>query len=95
MSTITFELPEDVIALLGPPEAAAAKAKESLVLDLLRDARISQGTAARLLGITRWDIIDLMAHYQIPSGPATAEEMEQEIRDLRRFLHGEQADGRR
>ncbi len=95
MSTITFELPEDVIALLGSPEAAAAEAREALVLALLRDARISQGKAARLLGITRWDILDLMARYQIPSGPATAEEMEQEIRDLRRFLHGEQAGGRR
>ena len=40
--------------------------------DLLRDAHITQGEAAWLLGITRYDILDLMARYSIPSGPQTA-----------------------
>ena len=89
MSTITFDLPEDVIALLGSPEVAAAEAREALVLALLRDARISQGKAAHLLGITRWDILDLMARYQIPSGPATIEELHEEIAALRRHITGQ------
>ena len=80
--TIELELPEDLVTLLGSPEAAASKAKEALVLELLREARISQGQAAQLLGLTRWDIVDLMARHQIPSGPETAEEMRQEIESL-------------
>ena len=84
--TLTLELPEDLVALLGSPEAAAARAKEALVLDLLREARISQGKAAHLLNISRWDILDLMARHQIPSGPETAAEVRQEITEARRFL---------
>jgi predicted HTH domain antitoxin len=85
---MSVELPEELVALLGSPEAAAAKAKEALVLELLREARISQGKAARLLGISRWEILDLMARHRISSGPETAEEMRQEVEDLRRYLHG-------
>jgi predicted HTH domain antitoxin len=82
---ITVDLPDELVALLGSPESAAERVRQSLVLDLLREAEISQGRAARLLGITRWDILDLMARYRIPSGPATAEEMRQEIENARRF----------
>ncbi len=85
MTAITLELPDELVALLGSPEAAAARAKESLVLDLLREVRISQGKAASLLGITRWDILALMARHQIPSGPATVEEWEEELETIRQL----------
>ena len=88
MATLTLDLPDELVALFDSPAVAAAKAKEALVLDLLREARISQGKAARLLGITRWDVIDLMARHQIPSGPETVEDLEQEIEDMRRFVPG-------
>ena len=38
-----------------------------------------------LLGITRWDMLDLMVQRQIPSGPETTEEMRREIADARRY----------
>lgn len=84
--TFTLELPDDLVALLGGPEAIPAKAKEALVLGLLREASISQGKAAELLGITRYDILDLMAQHEIQSGPETAEEMHEEIDHLLRHL---------
>ena len=89
---LTLELPDELIALLGSPEAAAAKAKEALVLELLREARIGQSLAAELPGLTRWDILDLMVLHQIPSGPETPEELRQEVEDLRRFV--QDAEGR-
>src|SRR5438270_426415 len=49
--TLTLELPEELIEIIGSPEAAAAKAREALVIELLRDATISQGQAARLLDL--------------------------------------------
>ena len=76
MTTLTVELPGELVAELGPPEELAARARQALVLDLLREGQISQGKAASLLGITRWDILDLMARYQIPSGPQTAAEVD-------------------
>src|SRR5437899_11298871 len=92
--TLTLEVPEELVQLLGSPEAVAAKAKEALVLDLLRQAEISQGKAARLLGITRWDILDLMALHQIPSGPETVEELRREIEFARRFVKSQGNDER-
>ena len=83
--TLAVEVPEELVALLGSPEAAAAKAKEALVLALLREAQISQGQAARLLGLTRYDILDLMAEHHILSGPETAEEIEEELATVQRL----------
>ena len=92
--TYSIELPDEVAALLGSPEAVAAKAKEALVLQLLREAEISQGQAARFLGITRWDILDLMAQHSILSGPETPEELRQEIAILERLVQDKAAHGR-
>ncbi|MGH2460897.1 MAG: UPF0175 family protein [Chloroflexota bacterium] len=89
--TVALEVPEELISLLGSAEAAAAKAKEALVLDLLREARISQGRAARLLGLTRWDILDLMARHQIPSGPETVEELDRELQTVGRLAKSKEA----
>lgn len=82
---LSFELPADLVAQLGSPKDVEIKAKEALVLELLREARISQGKAADLLGLTRWDVLDLMAQYRIPSGPTTPEELEQEVATARRL----------
>lgn len=94
MATLTVELPGELVAELGSPEELAAQARRALVLDLLREGRISQGKAASLLGITRWDILDLMARYQIPSGPQTAAEMEQDIENARHFGVSAETNGR-
>jgi hypothetical protein len=83
--TIKLELPEDVVALLGSVENIAVRARTALVLDLLRTAEISQSQAAGLLGVTRYEILDLMARHCIPSGPLTAAEMPRDIEDAGRF----------
>ncbi|HEY7066932.1 MAG TPA: UPF0175 family protein [Chloroflexota bacterium] len=85
MQTLAVEVPEELVTMLGSPEAAAAKAKQALVLQLLREAEITQGQAAQLLGLTRWDILDLMAEHDILSGPVTPEEIEEEMATVRRL----------
>ena len=89
-----LDVPEHVLAELGNAEATAAWARQALVLHLLREAKISQGWAARLLGITRGDIIDLMAKYQVESGPETPEELCQEIENAERFVIRREAHAR-
>ena len=86
VQTITLELPEVLLAASDSTDGLAERAWKALDLDLLRDAEITQGQAARLLGVTRYDILDLMASHRIPSGPRTAEEMREEIESARRFL---------
>lgn len=90
---LTLELPDEVVALLGSPEAAANKAKQALVLELLRETRIGQSMAAELLGLTRAGILDLMTQHKILAGPANAEEANREIEAMRRFFGGSTADG--
>ena len=79
-----LDVPAHVLAELDTPEKAAAWARQALVLHLLREAKISQGWAARLLGITRWDILDLIAKYQVESGPESPEELRQDIENAHR-----------
>jgi predicted HTH domain antitoxin len=85
-TAVLMELPDDVIALLGSAEGAATEARRALVLELLREARISQGRAAELLGVTRGQILDLMAERRIPSGPETPEALRDELASLRRYV---------
>ncbi len=84
---LSLELPEEIVALLGSPAAAATKAKEALVIELLREARIGQAMAAELLGLTRAEVLDLRVQHRIPSGPETVvEEASREIEEMRRFF---------
>jgi predicted HTH domain antitoxin len=83
--TITVELPEEILDLLCAPEHTQERVREAFVLDLLRDGIISQGRAAELLNVSRWELINLMAKHQIPSGPRTAEEVRAEIETAERL----------
>ena len=82
--TLTVEVPEEVVTLLGSAEDASARARQALVLDLLREARISQGKAAEILGISRWAILELMTQHHIESGPANEAELQQDLEVVRR-----------
>ena len=82
---LTLDLPEDVVALLGAPDEAAAQAKQLLVVELLRRGRIGQSRAAEVLGTTRWGILELMGRYDIPQGPETTEQLEREIEQVRQL----------
>ena len=84
--TLQLDVPEELVALLGTPEAVTARAKEALVLDLVRQARVGQSKAAELLAITRGALLDLMAEHRIPSGAETAGELAADLAAARRHL---------
>jgi predicted HTH domain antitoxin len=75
---LELDLPDDVAAELRN-EDLTAKVKESLVLELLREHRISQGKAAELLGIHRSDLFPLMTKYQVSVVDFSPEELHEEI----------------
>jgi predicted HTH domain antitoxin len=81
---LAVEVPEELITLLGSAEQAAAKAQQALVLELLREARISQGRAAELLGLSRWEMLEVMARHHIEAGPLSDAELRRDIEAARR-----------
>jgi predicted HTH domain antitoxin len=76
---VEFELLDEVVAQFHEAEMAV-KAKEALVMELLREHHISQGKAAEILGMSRHDLFDLMTKYQVPVIDLTAEELDAELR---------------
>lgn len=75
---LELELPEEVADALRK-EDLASKAKEALVMELLREHRISQGKAAELLGIPRTDLFPLMSRYEVSVVDLTPEELRSEL----------------
>lgn len=75
---LEFELPDEVAAQLRE-EDMVLKAKEALVMELLREHHVSQGKAAEILDIGRHELFDLMTKYQVPVIDLTAEELATEL----------------
>ena len=75
---LDFELPDEIFTQLREEEIET-KVKESLVMELLREHRLSQGKAAELLGLDRDEIFNLMAKYRIPVIDLTPEELKSEL----------------
>lgn len=68
------KIPEEIWSL------AQQKAREAFIMELLRHGSISAGRTARLLGVDRWQLSDLMNDYNISPFPElTQEELRQEI----------------
>lgn len=77
------ELPDELVDSFGWNEAEVpGRVREALVMDLLRLDRISEATAAHLLGLDRWQLLETMGKYQVPAVRMSPEELQEE-------LHGE------
>lgn len=86
MQNVNIRLPEELVAIFESPEEAASKAVELLVIELLREARISEGKAAELLGISRWDMMRLASEHNVPFGAATKEELLAEVANVKQRM---------
>jgi DNA-binding NtrC family response regulator len=71
---LILELPEEVVRHLCDEELIT-KAKEALIMELLREHHFSQGKAAELLDIDRHVLFDLMSKYRISVIDLTPEEL--------------------
>jgi predicted HTH domain antitoxin len=85
LQSVTIELPEEIMAILGADQPASEEARRAIILSLLRKAKISQGKAAELLGISKWEMEPLLEEFGIYSGPETPEEIAEEIETARRI----------
>ena len=69
------ELPEESLK----SKEVLEKLKEVMVLELLKRGEISQGKAAELLEISRYDLFDRMEKHDIPVTYMTEEDMKEEL----------------
>ena len=77
---LELEFPEDVSEKDLEDVEIKKKSKEVVVLELLRKKKMSQGKAAEILGITRDELFDLMAKYDVPVFDVDKEELKRELK---------------
>jgi predicted HTH domain antitoxin len=56
-------------------------------MELLRQHVISQGKAAELLQLNRWDLSEVMGRHKVPSIDLTPEELQQELTTVLKPRH--------
>ena len=76
---LVLEFPEEISEKDLEDEEVQGRSKEGAVFELLRKKKISQGKAAELLGITRNELFDLMAKFDIPVIDMSEEELKKEL----------------
>jgi predicted HTH domain antitoxin len=83
MKSIEILVPEEIVNLLGSEDAVRQEAREAFIFDLVRRGKVSKGKAAELLGISLWELPDLIAQYQMPWFSYSQEELERDLAALR------------
>jgi predicted HTH domain antitoxin len=75
---LDVELPDELFAQLRKEEIET-KVKEALVMELLREHRLSQGKAAEILGIGHHELFDLMTNHRVPVIDLATDELRSEL----------------
>lgn len=88
MKIIEIPVPEEIIDLLGSEAAARKGAREAFVFDLVRRGKISKGKAAELLGVSLWELPNLIAQYQMPWFSYSPEELQKDLETIQKFQSG-------
>ena len=73
--TVSVALPKSV-------QVDERTAREILTLSLVQSGHLSQSQAAQVLGISRYDLVELMGRYGVPIVHLSRDEAEQEARHL-------------
>jgi predicted HTH domain antitoxin len=80
MRTLTVELPERAVQLLGKtPQDATRHLAELAYVELFRRGAVSSGLAAERLGISKDDFRELLSTHDVPYIDMTEEELRQEV----------------
>jgi predicted HTH domain antitoxin len=81
MDSVTYQVkvPVSLSKLGATQKEIQRRINEWLVLSYFTEAKISSGKAARLLGISRWDFLDLLCARGISYVNFSEEELEGEI----------------
>ncbi len=81
MSTVSLDLDDDLVGILGELQQPIGKAAvELMVLELYRRGKISGGRSAELLGMPRLDFIRHASDLGIPYLRVSEQQLDDEIR---------------
>ncbi len=73
-------LPKEVVRAFGWKDSEVpSRVREALVMDLLRLDRLSEAQAAKILGLARWELLELMGRYGVPAVHISIEELDREL----------------
>lgn len=81
--TLTIEISPELEAVLGSDSEAKQEIHQALVMDLLRQGKLSRGKAAELLHIPIREFPSFLAKYHIPWIDWTTQDGEEDRRTLR------------
>jgi len=83
--SISIEIPDELLEILGSEDEIGKEAKRSLVLGLVRRGKISRAKAAELLEINLWDLPATLSEYRIPWFDYSKRQLEDDMTALGRF----------
>ena len=75
---VVLEFPTDLPKESLEDKEALNKGKETIILEFLRKSEITQEKATELLGISKHDLLDLMAEHDIPMASFFPKELQSE-----------------
>ena len=80
MDPLLIDLPAEALAALGlSAEEATREARRILAIHWYDQGRISQGTAARIAGLSRAELIEALAAAKVSAIQVTAEELREDV----------------
>jgi predicted HTH domain antitoxin len=80
MNQLSIDLPDEALAALGlSPEEATREARRILALAWFEQGRITQGTGARIAGLSRHDFLLALGMAKISPIQVTADELSEEM----------------
>ncbi len=83
MTTIEVEVPDTVFrALRESPAEVARDIRVAAAVDWFARGLVSQGRAAELAGISRWDFLEELGRRGVPAINITADDLRAELRDI-------------
>ena len=86
MHSVVVQLPEETVRLLGvTPDQAAACLKKLALIDLFRCGEVSSGYAADVLGMGKWDFIELLGQHGVPYIDLSEDDLPQQVEVARPY----------
>jgi hypothetical protein len=93
MTNLTANIPEDANRYIKTELDGSLDLRERAMLlyPAIADLTISHGRAAELLGIPKWDLIELYANMGIPYLTQTWEEVQEDVANCMRIMEAERS----
>jgi predicted HTH domain antitoxin len=78
--TITVQVPDDLLEGLGEsPEELGREIRLAAAIHLYSRGLVSQGSGAKIAGLSRWEFIRALGQAALPACQVTSEELKEEV----------------